>query len=187
MVKGKIGGNGPIMANALLQAGHGVDYLVLGSPQPDDVFAPLVAGADRVVSLGEASQTDALEFADGKLMLGKLTPLEEVNWQNLVDQVGVDELVEWFASVEGVATVNWTMIFEMTDIWRHLEQDVFPRVKELQPAWRPLWFVDLADPAKRDSADLREALRVLTSLQQHVDVVLGLNGSEAVPGCRGVG
>ena len=176
----KIGGNGPIMANALLRAGHNVDYLgVLGAPQPDVVFTPLVNGADRVVSLGDASQTDALEFSDGKLMLGKLTPLDEVNWDHLVEVVGLDGLIDWFAQVDAVATVNWTMILAMTHIWQELQRQVFPAIKERNPQWRPLWFVDLADPAKRDQSDIVAALHVLTALQQDVDVVLGLNGSEA--------
>src|SRR6266478_4463142 len=76
----KLGGNGPIMANALASLGLDVTYLGnLGYPEIHPVFQDFARKA-HVISIGEPAHTDALEFADGKLMLGKLTPLNEVNW-----------------------------------------------------------------------------------------------------------
>ena len=43
----------------------------------------------HVVSIGQPAHTDALEFEDGKLMLGKLSPLGEVTWDNLINRVGI--------------------------------------------------------------------------------------------------
>jgi sugar/nucleoside kinase (ribokinase family) len=74
----------------------------------------------------------------------------------------------------GIATVNWTMVLEMTAIWRYLADDILPGLRRD----RPCWFIDLADPAKRTADDQREALAVLGRLQRHADVVLGLNEAE---------
>jgi sugar/nucleoside kinase (ribokinase family) len=41
-------------------------------------------------------------------------------------------------------------------------------------------FVDLCDPEKRTKEDIRAAMQILTRFQKQVDVVLGLNLSEAV-------
>ncbi len=80
----KLGGNGPIMANALASFGMAVTYLGnLGYPDIHPVFHEFAKKA-HVISIGEPGHTDALEFADGKLMFGKLTPLNEVNWDNLL-------------------------------------------------------------------------------------------------------
>jgi len=177
--KSKIGGNGPIMANALAAYDYQVTAIgVLGEQAIDPVFAPLAQRAKKTISLGAAASTDALEFSDGKLMLGKLAPMDAVTYARLIEKVGLDQLKSVLRSAAGVATVNWTMTMGMTDIWRRLAREVLPG---LRPD-RPLWFIDLADPAKRTLADIREALAALQELQKHVDVVLGMNEME----CRQV-
>lgn len=176
----KIGGNGPIMAAAML--GYGQQLRYVGNIGPgegptgcDPVFGSLAAGAVDVVGLGPAASTDALEFSDGKVMLGKVTPLAAITYDSLVEKVGRERLIAWLGSSDGVATVNWTMTLSMTDIWRRVREEILPALG----GRRLFWFVDLADPAKRTRADLLAALEELRALQEHVDVVLGLNGSEA--------
>ncbi len=67
----KLGGNGPIMANALASFGLQVTYLgMLGYPKLHPVFGPFAQRAE-VHSIAEPGHTDALEFEDGKIMLGK--------------------------------------------------------------------------------------------------------------------
>ena len=67
----KLGGNGPIMANALASFGMKVSYLgILGYPNLHPVFADFAKRAE-VHSIAEPGYTDALEFEDGKIMLGK--------------------------------------------------------------------------------------------------------------------
>ncbi|TVR11235.1 MAG: hypothetical protein EA401_11380 [Planctomycetota bacterium] len=171
----KIGGNGPIMANALATLGHRLTYIgILGDQSVDPAFAPLVEKAEKVFSLGDPAQTDALEFEDGKLMLGKLDPLDQVSVARLREVVGDATLREIFAQASCVATVNWTMLLEMNALWDFLIKEIIPQ----SSSSRPLWFVDLADPAKRTEDDLRQALAGLQRLQEHVDVVLGLNEAE---------
>src|SRR5207248_5110133 len=67
----KLGGNGPIMANALASFGLKVTYLgILGYPNLHPVFADFGQRAE-VYSIAEPGYTVALEFEDGKIMLGK--------------------------------------------------------------------------------------------------------------------
>src|SRR5580765_1540082 len=88
----KLGGNGPIMANALASAGLDVTYIGnLGYPTLDPVFDDFAKRA-KVISIAEPGHTDALEFEDGKLMFGKHQSLGDVNWDNLVNRVGRDKL-----------------------------------------------------------------------------------------------
>ncbi len=78
----KLGGNGPIMANALASFGMKVSYLgILGYPNLHPVFADFAKRAD-VHSIAEPGYTDALEFEDGKIMLGKHQSLRESDWKN---------------------------------------------------------------------------------------------------------
>jgi len=171
----KIGGNGPIMANALCGYGHRVTAIgLLGDGAIDPVFAPLAARAEEAISLGAAASTDALEFADGKLMLGKLLPMDQVTYATLLAKLGADRLRAVLKRSAAIATVNWTMTLGMTEIWERLAAEVLPGLR----ADRPLFFVDLADPAKRTLEDQRRGLSTLTTLQRHVDIVLGMNEME---------
>ena len=170
----KLGGNGPIMANALAAAGTKVTYIGnLGYPHLHPVFEELAKRA-TVHSIAEPGRTDALEFDDGKIMLGKHASLRDVNWQNLVDRVGVAKLSAAFAEADLVGLQNWTMLPHMSDIWQHVLAEICPKLKA-----RHTFFFDLADPEKRDAKDIRHALELITQFQKHFDVYLGLNEKES--------
>jgi sugar/nucleoside kinase (ribokinase family) len=172
----KLGGNGPIMATALAAAGMGVTYIGnLGVPTIDPVFEPLASRA-TVISIGQPAHTDALEFEDGKLMLGKLTPLNEVTWDNILAKVGREKLKGYLDSAELIGMVNWTMLPHMTRIWGSLLDEIVPNAERHS---RKL-FIDLADPEKRKHEDIIEALKLLQRFQDQVDVILGLNLKESL-------
>jgi hypothetical protein len=87
----KLGGNGPIMANALASFGLKVTYLGnLGWPNLHPVFTDFAKCAE-VYSIAEPGHTDALEFDDGKIMLGKISSLKDVNWENIQSRFGRDK------------------------------------------------------------------------------------------------
>src|SRR3954452_4536320 len=66
----KLGGNGPIMADALACLGVSATYIGnVGYPNIDPVFENFAKRA-HVIGIGQPGHTDALEFEDGKLMLG---------------------------------------------------------------------------------------------------------------------
>ncbi len=171
----KLGGNGPIMANALAAMGLPLTYIgILGYPTLHPVFAEM-AGKAQVISIGEPCHTDALEFSDGKLMLGRLTPANEATWDNIIARIGREKLTGLVRDAQLVAMVNWTMLPHMTEIWSLLLEEVIVKL----PRGNRRMFIDLCDPEKRTVEDLRAALAVLQKMQQHVDVVLGLNLKEA--------
>jgi len=172
----KLGGNGPIMANALAAIGASVTYIGnLGYPTIDPVFEPLAARA-KVHSIGQPGHTDALEFDDGKLMLGKHETLHEVNWDNLISRVGRDRLKELMDGSQLIGMVNWTMLPHMSRIWAKMLDEIIPNPERHK---RRL-FIDLADPEKRTHQDIMDALRLLQRFQDQVDVVLGLNLKESL-------
>jgi hypothetical protein len=171
----KLGGNGPILANALAQLGAKVTYLgALGYPTLHPVFQQFADHAD-VHSIAEACHTDALEFDDGKLLLGKSTPLNDLSWANIQARFGRDRFGAQFNSADLVGFVNWTMVPYMSDLWESLQRELCPPL-----TGRRRWmFFDLADPAKRSAGDLQRALQLIAAFQKHFDVILGLNEREA--------
>ena len=66
----KLGGNGPIMANALIMQGHPCTYIgAIGKGEIHPLFADFAASCVKVISMCEPAYTQALEFEDGKLMI----------------------------------------------------------------------------------------------------------------------
>ncbi len=172
----KLGGNGPIMGNALVKAGTSVSYVgALGYPNIHPVFTELTDACAQVFSVAQPGHTDAVEFDDGKVMLGKMESLNDVNWATLQKEVGDEQLRKIFSGVDLVATVNWTMTPYMNEIWAGLLGLIHPRSE----GDRPFFFVDLADPSKRSPKDIRDALKMISRFSSHYRVILGLNRKEA--------
>jgi sugar/nucleoside kinase (ribokinase family) len=172
----KLGGNGPIMANALAVLGLPVTYVgCLGHPALHPVFEGLARRA-RCLSIGNPGLTDALEFHDGKLMLGKHHMLESASWERIREVIGADEFTRIVAASRLLGIVNWTMLPRMNTILQQLIDHTLPAMG----GERRFVFVDLADPEKRTAEDLREALGLCTAMQAQADVILGLNLKEAV-------
>lgn len=171
----KLGGNGPIMANALGNFGVQTTYLgLLGYPALHPVFEEFSHHAE-LFSIGEPGRTDALEFEDGKIMMGKTQPLNEMNWENIRLRFGVEKLIAKWNDSNFVGLVNWTMLTRMNDIWRAVLAEVCPHLK----GEARKFFVDLCDPEKRTDEDILAMLRLLEEFQKYFDVILGLNEREA--------
>ena len=177
----KLGGNGPIMANAHVSLGLVVRYIgALGHPAIDPVFEEF-ARKTNAVSLANPGITTALEFKDGKLMLGNTSSLEEIDFPRILEVAGEGAFIDMLAKAELVSIVNWTMIPKMTSILLEIVDRIMPN---LPPIDTRNFFFDLTDPAKRSAEDLREVLRVISRFQAHSEVTLGLNYNEALQVCE---
>jgi sugar/nucleoside kinase (ribokinase family) len=171
----KLGGNGPIMANALASFGMKVTYLGnLGYPNLHPVFADFARRAE-VHSIAEPGTTDALEFEDGKVMVGKHLSLKQVTWDNIQKRFGRDRFAGKFAAADLVGFVNWTMLPYMSDVWESILTEICPGMKSP----RRVIFFDLADPEKRTRQDILRALDLIGQFEQYFNVILGLNEKEA--------
>lgn len=171
----KLGGNGPIMANALLAAGLRLKYIgALGAPAIHPVFQEMARRAEAV-SLCDPGVTTALEFTDGKVMLGLMKSLDEITYARIAEVMGEGALCDCLARADLVVLVNWTMVPNMTAILEELAGRVFPQL----PPRERLFFFDLTDPAKRSATDLALVLPAIARFQSFGRVTLGLNLKEA--------
>lgn len=171
----KLGGNGPIMGNALASFGMKVSYLGnLGHPAVHPVFADFARRAD-VTSIAEPGYTDAVEFEDGKIMLGKHQSLKDVNWANIRERFGVAKFTAKAQEASFVAFVNWTMLTCTNDLWAAIQAEVCPALT----GPRRTLFIDLADPEKRTKADILRALELIVAFERYFNVIVGLNEKES--------
>jgi hypothetical protein len=163
------------MANALASFGLKISYLgILGYPNLHPVFAEFSKRAE-VHSIAEPGYTDALEFEDGKIMIGKHESLKQMNWTNIKSRFGQEKFASKFGTADLVGFVNWTMLTHMSDIWSSVLAEICPTMK----GSRRKLFIDLADPEKRTKEDILRALELIAAFQKHFDVILGLNEKES--------
>jgi sugar/nucleoside kinase (ribokinase family) len=171
----KLGGNGPIMANALATAGVDVTYIgALGVPELHPVFEPLAQRA-KVHSVANPGLTDCLEFNDGKLLMGKYQHLIDLDYPAVEQNIGAEAFKQIVSQSRLIGMVNWTMLTRLQTIWEKMADVILPSIG----GERRLVFIDLCDPAKRTQSDLASALNVISRLDKNADVILGLNLSES--------
>jgi len=110
-------------------------------------------------------------------MFGKMATLNDVTYEQLIDKVGKDELIRLLGEADLFATVNWSMLPNMTDLYKKLLSEIIPLLPKKTS--KPYLFVDLADPEKREDDEIKEILDLLKSFNEYYFVVLGLNKKEA--------
>ncbi len=177
----RFGGNGPLLSSALGSLGASVTYIGAVSLQDDwnrvdPIYKPFAKRCDRVIPICPPGRTDALEFDDGKIMLGKPESVQRVNWELVKQTLGLETLIELFEKVTLISVVNWTLVAGVEGIWEGLCNDIFPN---LSPNPNRKLFLDLSDPAKRTDADISRAMKLIQQLQTHIPVTLGLNLAES--------
>src|SRR5687768_9075065 len=165
----KLGGNGPIMANALARLGIRVTYVgALGYPVMHPVFTEF-AQRSEVHSICEPGNTNALEFDDGKVMLTKTSHFSEITWPTIQARFGRDKFIEHFSTADMVAFVNWTQIPYMSELWAALLREFCPSPSggASVPASRRRIFFDLADPEKRTAKDIQYAIELISQFEKY--------------------
>jgi sugar/nucleoside kinase (ribokinase family) len=178
----KIGGNGPILANALLQSGHKVSFIgAIGeNGHIEPLFQEMASLCKDVYSIAKSAHTDALEFEDGKVLLGKHESIMNIDFEKILLTVGRDNLIRLLDQANVFVSANWTMLPLMNEIWKNLQKNILPFLNQRKvDAFRYL-FIDLADPQKREDKDLLEALQLLKNWGTTHKVILGLNASESL-------
>lgn len=171
----KLGGNGPIMANAMLSAGLPTRYIgALGKPDVHPVFKDFAARTDAI-SLTRPGITTAAEFLDGKLMFGNMSALDQVTFEAVLEAIGEAAFLKLAEEADLMAIVNWTMLPQLSALMTAMVEQVYPKLPN-NPNRH--FFFDLADPAKRSEHDLLEALNIISRFELFGKVTLGLNYSE---------
>lgn len=171
----KLGGNGPIMADSLLNQGHKVSYAgSIGNKNIHPVFQDFAKRCKHVLSFEAPGHTDALEFMDGKLMLGKINHMTGVNWKNLIEQCPREKLTKIVKDTHLLSFNNWTMLSGMNAIM----EGMLSIIREIDH--KPTAFIDLADPQKRVDEDIADVLALISEFGKETDMILSMNKNESM-------
>jgi hypothetical protein len=171
----KLGGNGPIMANAL--AKYQLPLTCVGNfglPDIHPVFAPMKKGCE-LLSIAQPCFTNAVEFNDGKIMLSQQEATAEISWETLMKMMGFERWAGLFEKSTLIALNNWTSLPHMSDIWERIQIEICPKLSS-KPRH---FFFDLADPSFRSPEDIRRAMKLISQFSPWFHTTLGLNNKEA--------
>jgi len=170
----KIGGNAPIMSQALGELGFKVQCLgTLGYPQLHPVFQSFHPNV-YPHTLAMPGLSDAFEFDDGKLIFSDCGSFDTLDWEKVKENVGLEEFKEIYLQSQLVAAVDWVNLPYATDIWRGLLNEIVRPSGHLSKRF----LFDLADPSRKSNAEIREALEVISAFSEFGEVALGLNENE---------
>lgn len=172
----KLGGNMPIMANAMATLGAEVDCVgAFGIPNIHSAFAGMHTGC-RLHSYTNPGFTTAMEFNDGKLMLAQMTDLNHAGWDTIKQAVGIERFKTIFSEADLISLVNWSELDHSNTMWQGLLSDVF--ANEPVRAGRKFFF-DLSDCSKRTPEAIGTAIELLKQFSRFGQVTLSLNRNEA--------
>jgi len=172
----KLGGNMPIMANALSRLGASVSCIgALGYPDIHPIFHSLKNCS--LYSVGTPGYSTAMEFKENKIMMAVMSSTHPVTWKAIVDTLGLDKVISLFSDQHLISLLNWSELEGATDIWRGLLDDVLPYTTHA--AGRPIGFFDFADCSRKEPVQITEALALIKAFAAHWNVALGLNLNEA--------
>ncbi|MHC4975492.1 MAG: PfkB family carbohydrate kinase [Planctomycetota bacterium] len=184
----KHGGNALLSASALASLGTQVDFVgAIADPnQPGRVHPLLRSVTDlfaSAVPLAPPGLTDALEFNDGKLMLGRPQTLDLLTPDAILGENSQSPYTQRLAHADAMLFGNWAMHHDLDTIWNTLADDVLPASTHLPR----MCCVDLADITRRSDQSIHDCVRALRSMNHHVPVTHSLNAREATHLARAIG
>jgi hypothetical protein len=171
----KMGGNAPILSHALSKLGIKNKCLgAMGFPEIDPMFS-YRNQLDSLISISPPGKSNAVEFANGKIIFSDLSVFQKYNWDFIKRRVNFTELRKAVEKSKLVALVDWANLPHATGLWQGFLNDVVIPIGN-----RDQFFLfDLCDPSKKSGGQIRKVLNLISRFSKYGKVVLGLNENEA--------
>ncbi len=169
------GGCGPHYANGLANMGVKCTCIgALGYPEKNPVFA--LNPNCETITISEPGYSYVFEFGDGKIIMSDVEKISQMRWNDLIERISIDELVERFNDADIITLVNWSYLVHFHEIYEKFLELVMPRLSKRD---RKI-YIDIADCAKRQPEEIKAALKMFGKYSEYAPTYLGLNKSEAM-------
>lgn len=173
----RFGGNAPIMADAL--AALSLQSVCIGQMDTDEKNSPFLQMHPYCsrISTGRASRTIALEFTDGKIMLGSLDG-KKLTWGRIKEKTGFSYLKNLVEKSGLIGIVNWSGMEDICGIMSGLQTEILDLLSETERRKKYLFF-DLADPSALQGEELGRIAECIRRAGESTKTVIGVNENEA--------
>ena len=173
----KIGGNMVITGNALGNLGIKAECIgTFGLPEVLPIFRSMSTNC-KLYTVGETITTSALEFNDAKVMMFDPGPYDKLNWNGIVELLGIERIKQLISDKQLVSFLNWSEIIRSTDIWQGILEEILPLATI--PAVNPYFFADFSDCSRRSKEEIQSAIGLLSGFKKYFKVIVSLNQNEA--------
>lgn len=171
----KIGGNMPIVANALANLGcEAICLGAMGYPEIEPMFTTMNRNC-TLISVTNPGYCYALEFEDNKLMLATNTHIDCLNYQKIINSVSEVSLIKYFEQCDAFAFLNWGELIHSNDIWENILKYIIPKCKFSS---KKLMLIDFSDFSKRENEEVKKMLELLEGYSEIFDITVSVNENE---------
>lgn len=175
LVQTKIGGNVPIVANALGNLGCHVTCVgAFGYPEIHPIFEEMSDNCS-LNSVAEPGYCSALEFDDGKLMLSTNSSIDSMDYKKIVETFTEKKLEDAINASEAVAFLNWGELLCSNDIWGNILTNIIPKCKFTK---KKIMLVDFSDFSKRSTNEVKIMIEILKGYANYFDITVSVNENE---------
>jgi hypothetical protein len=172
--KTKMGGNAPIMSNALARLNVKATCVgAMGFPEINPVFSTMHSSCQKI-SVASPGISNAFEFGDGKLIFSELDKLFDYDWNHIAKNGGLNKIRKAAQDAQLVALVDWVNLPRATSIWQLFHDKIVKHSGR-----KDYYFIfDLCDPSKKSTQEINEVIDLISSFSYYGNVTLGLNENE---------
>jgi len=125
-------------------------------------------------SIGEPGLAEAVEFDDGKLLIAEGGDIADLDWDRLVEAVGIGTLSDALDGARLLGIGYWAVVYGLPDIIDGLRERVWPSLAD-PPAYV---IVDPADVRRIDPDGVERAAAATGRLSAMTDTTLSANRVE---------
>ncbi len=151
---------------------------LFGKPTLRDIFQQQLVEQYQceIFSMGNPGETDAYEFADGKVMMVNFSNVLQMNWAQILSYGDKDFLHKEYDASMLWGVGYWSETPNYSEIYTHLQEDIFPNLSTSTRGKHLM--LDLADMRKRPLEMVKELLDILPKFEESVPTLLILNDLE---------
>ncbi|GHV02969.1 hypothetical protein FACS189485_04870 [Spirochaetia bacterium] len=169
----KIGGNNPIISDIL--SGFGVQVITAGAygkPDIDPLFVPL-SKKTRLISFSNPGKCTSFEFTYNKLMSYYNMDPKDFTYDNLINYLPEDELVDIMDNTDIIIFVNVCEQLAVMNILEAIADRVLPKSTGTRR-----FFIDLSNCGQLSYNELQRVVEFLKKLGNFGKVILSTNENE---------
>lgn len=161
------GGHTAHAGRSMASVGYDVQLIgYFGQPVRQE-FTDTFGGID-LLSLGQPTATEYLQFEDGKVLFTDSRTHQALNWETLCEYVPLDDMIEFLDGTDMVSIGGWALLPQISTIWEGFREQVFPELSD--PPEHILITISSVDHLRETT--LRSDIDSLSALDDVIDVTV---------------
>lgn len=121
-----------------------------------------------LLSLGQPTSTEYLQFGDGKVLFTDSRTHRALNWETLCEYVPLDDMVDYLEGTDVVSIGGWALFPQISTIWEGFREQVYPQLSNPPKEF----LIPISSVAHLRETTLRSDIDSLSALNDVADVTV---------------